>query len=332
MRKAGDSLLKAAYQAALAKEGQTPGALGSDSGLLRSLLAERGAAALGASDLRVLLNDAASPRKTAEMSAAERLGVVERYLQDSFVDMAPMVLPVQDRQGVYGASVIDCDRLIAYGLQRGNDENQSLLFAPAPVPGLTHVIEQSAEAGPVGTYAGAMSTNSARGVYGAAQADGFAKGFSDLLAEGWINGPDVSPGTGPIVQRLFQKMQQQQIAPNQRQVLLPFEIVASRGPGAQYDVLGMRAGSRTMRDARLPGEPGWLGNPYVADDAGGRYTRQEATDLFGQLVEQKAKDPAWRQAFLDLAGKRVGYYKPNEQYIHLQALQDWIRRNQGAAS
>jgi hypothetical protein len=109
----------------------------------------------------------------------------------------------------------------------------------------------------------------------------------------------------------------------------PFEIVPSRGE--QYDVLGMRAGIRNMGNARLPGEPGWLGNPYVAQDAGGRYTRQEATDLFGRLIEQKAQDPAWRDAFLGLQGKRVGYYKPNEEVIHLHALQDWIQRNQGGS-
>jgi hypothetical protein len=109
----------------------------------------------------------------------------------------------------------------------------------------------------------------------------------------------------------------------------PFEIVPSRGE--RYDVLGMRAGIRNMGNARLPGEPGWLGNPYVAQDAGGRYTRQEATDLFGRLIEQKAQDPAWRDAFLGLQGKRVGYYKPNEEVIHLHALQDWIQRNQGGS-
>ena len=111
---------------------------------------------------------------------------------------------------------------------------------------------------------------------------------------------------------------------------VPFEIVPTRGPGADYDVWGMRGSSRqTMATVNEPGQSGWLGNPYVAQDAGGRYTRQEATDLFGRLVEQKAQDPAWRDAFLGLQGKRVGYYKPSEEVIHLHALQDWIQRNQG---
>ena len=84
-----------------------------------------------------------------------------------------------------------------------------------------------------------------------------------------------------------------------------FEIVASRGPQANYDILGMRARGQTMATVQSPGEPGWLGNPYVADDAGGRYTRQQATDMFRALVEEKGKDPAWRDAFLGLAGKKL---------------------------
>lgn len=327
VRKAGDSLLKQAYLAALAKEGRAPGSLGADAMALERMLADQGSAALGASDLRALLNDAASPRKTAEMNPAEKLGVIERYLQDSFGGMAPMVMPVQDRAGVYGASVIDGDRLIAHGLARGGNGDEALLFAPAAVPGLTHVFEQSTSGGPINTYAGAMSTGSARGVYGLAKKEGFDNSY--LLMEDWANGPEVSAESGPIVQRLFQKLQQRQPAVNQQQSAAPFQIVASRGPNVQYDVYGMREGIRNMGNARLPGEPGWLGNPYVADDAGGRYTRQQATEMFGQLIEQKAQDPAWRDAFLALKGKRIGYYKPDEQAIHLHALQDWITRNAG---
>lgn len=116
----------------------------------------------------------------------------------------------------------------------------------------------------------------------------------------------------------------------------PFEIVASRGPGASFDVLGMRQDGRVMAtipvekggSPRLVGvsapfEPGWLGNPWVANDAGGPewMTREKATELFGELVREKAKDPVWRDAFLALEGKRVGYYKPDEPAIHLHEVQ-----------
>lgn len=112
----------------------------------------------------------------------------------------------------------------------------------------------------------------------------------------------------------------------------PFEIVASRGPGAQFDVLGMRANGATMASVKAPGEPGWLGNPFIAKDAGGALTREEATQRFGELVQEKAQDPAWREAFLGLEGKRVGYYKPEEKAIHLHELQKWITAERGKAS
>jgi hypothetical protein len=335
-RKAGDSLLKQAYLAELAKRGVEPGALGADGVALQEMLAQHGSVALGGSDLRELLLGAASQRKTAEMGTAEKLGVIERYLQDSYSDAAPVLLPVQDRAGVYGASVIDGDRMIVHGLSRAAEtpfgDGGDLSFAPAAVPGLVHVVEaapvlSAPGVDPIATYANAMSADTARKLYAAAQSEGFTR--ADGALEDWSMGADVGAQSGPVVQRLFQQLQQKQPTTARPQGRPPFEIVPSRGAGAYYDVYGMREGIRNMGNARLPGEPGWLGNPYVADDAGGRYTRQQATDMFGQLIEQKAQDPAWRDAFLALQGKRIGYYKPDEQAIHLHALQDWITRNAG---
>jgi hypothetical protein len=100
-----------------------------------------------------------------------------------------------------------------------------------------------------------------------------------------------------------------------------FQIVSSYGP---YDVLGMRQRGQTMGTVAGPGQPGWLGNPFVADDAGGSMSRAEATARFGELVQRKAEDDSWRSAFLDLQGKRVGYYKPNAEHIHLHELQNWL--------
>ena len=102
-----------------------------------------------------------------------------------------------------------------------------------------------------------------------------------------------------------------------------FQIVPSRG-GDGFDVLGMRSGGKTMATVASPGDAGWLGNPYVAVDAGGRLTREEATAKFGELVRQKAQDEQWAEAFRGLRGKSVGYYKPDEEHIHLQELQRWL--------
>jgi hypothetical protein len=100
-----------------------------------------------------------------------------------------------------------------------------------------------------------------------------------------------------------------------------FQIVSSYGP---YDVLGMRQRGQTMGSVSAPGQPGWLGNPFVADDAGGSMSRAEATARFGELVRKKAENDSWKSAFLDLEGKRVGYYKPNAEHIHLHELQNWL--------
>ena len=108
-----------------------------------------------------------------------------------------------------------------------------------------------------------------------------------------------------------------------------FQVVSNRG---KFDVLGMRQNGQTMATVKAPGEPGWLGNPYVADDAGGRYTRQQATEKFGELIREKAADPQWRAALLGLEGKRIGYYKPEEEFIHLNALSDWIQQERPQAT
>jgi hypothetical protein len=100
-----------------------------------------------------------------------------------------------------------------------------------------------------------------------------------------------------------------------------FTIVPERGP---YDIKGMRVGGRTLRDVQRPGDPGWLGNAHKANDAGGIYTRGQATYLFWKDLSEKIEsDPEWRQAALDLRGKRIGYYKPDE-LNHLQPLQEWL--------
>lgn len=108
---------------------------------------------------------------------------------------------------------------------------------------------------------------------------------------------------------------------------LPFTIVNSRDRGARFDVLGMREKGQTIKTVKVPGEPGWLGNPYKADDAGGPYTRQEATRMFGDEVYRRGEDPEWARAFQGLRGKAIGYYKPDEPFIHLQELARWLNEH-----
>ena len=115
----------------------------------------------------------------------------------------------------------------------------------------------------------------------------------------------------------------------------PFEIVSSRGDEGAYDVLGMRAdranpkkkGFWNILTVENPGDPGWLGNNFIAKDARGTFSREEASSRFIESVERRARSDAWREAFWSLIGKRVGYYKPSEKHSHLKALQQWLRQN-----
>lgn len=97
----------------------------------------------------------------------------------------------------------------------------------------------------------------------------------------------------------------------------------------QGDFDGMRAdsGKATILNTK-PGNPGWLGNPFRAEDVnGGILTRKQATEKFEAIFLNKIKnDSEFRQAVLELRGKSVGYYKPLEEDIHLHVVQKWLEK------
>jgi len=91
-----------------------------------------------------------------------------------------------------------------------------------------------------------------------------------------------------------------------------------------HDFLGMRASGKNVLTAK-PGEPGALGNPYVAIDAGGKLSREEATKQFGIALRNRAsRDPEFANWLETLRGKNIGYYKPDEEFIHLQELDKYL--------
>jgi len=92
------------------------------------------------------------------------------------------------------------------------------------------------------------------------------------------------------------------------------EINGMRGPlGEHMNTVGMK-----------PGKPGWLGNPIKWAGNGGKGTLQDAIAGFKQLFLKKVEsNPEFRQAVLDLRGKRIGYYRPNDPN-HLQVIQEWL--------
>ena len=110
-----------------------------------------------------------------------------------------------------------------------------------------------------------------------------------------------------------------------------FQIVGSKD---SHDVWGMRSGERGVYNMknRAPGERGWLGNPDRANDAGGMLTRKEATEaFFSDFVERYQSDAGFRAAAQGLVGKRVAYYKPDEQWVHLKPVQEWLATRDFAA-
>lgn len=271
-----------------------------------------GSASVGSNELKEILSYVGSPKKTAALSTTEKLRLIGDYLSANVKKGAPLIIPVQNREtGVKGASIIDADRLISFGLRGPSEKSSELLFIPGSNNQISHVLENVVDSSDnLIPYLATMSAGKARSIYAAAQKMGY-KPASGILEE--LNPIDAVAGGGVVTRHLAS-----QGSP-------PFLIVPSKG--SAYDIKGMREGTRTLATARTPYEPGWLGNPYKAVDAGGPHTRQEATRLFGALVDQKAQDPTWRKALLGLAGKQIGYYKPDEEYIHLHALQDWIARN-----
>jgi len=97
-------------------------------------------------------------------------------------------------------------------------------------------------------------------------------------------------------------------------------------PKNEGDVIGMRGpfGEHMNTVGMKPGKAGWLGNPVKWSGNGGKGTLQDAIDGFKKLFLEKVEsDPVFRQAVLDLRGKKVGYYRPNDPN-HLQVIQEWL--------
>lgn len=106
-----------------------------------------------------------------------------------------------------------------------------------------------------------------------------------------------------------------------------FEIV-KQDFGKKIDgvIDGHRAGSINVTNAR-PGGPGALGNPFVAVDAGGKLSRKDAVAKFKEaFLKRVNSDPAYKAWALSLRGKKIGYYKPDEQDIHLHEVQKWLAK------
>lgn len=110
------------------------------------------------------------------------------------------------------------------------------------------------------------------------------------------------------------------------------EIVSNK---SEYDVKGMRGNKGQHMNSVKKSEygkrdSGWLGNPYKADDVkGGKLSRSKAIELFEKdFLKKVENDSDFRDAVLNLKGKKVGYYKPQEGN-HLQVVKKWLDKQPG---
>lgn len=88
------------------------------------------------------------------------------------------------------------------------------------------------------------------------------------------------------------------------------------------DVMRANRGRSHMLNTR-PGEPGWLGNPFKTESAGGQYTTEEATEKFRKALYDKLEtDPEFKKEFMKLKGKRLGYFKPGASVSHARVIQE----------
>lgn len=139
-------------------------------------------------------------------------------------------------------------------------------------------------------------------------------------------GTNILPGFDPV----DPMRQATQIVPVPKRVSSPLrpgsgiEIVSDK---AAHDVKAMRGGGgKKHMNNTNPGEDGWLGNPHKWKGNGGTGTVDNAIAKFKADFLKKVKsDPVFREQVLNLRGKRIGYYKPNEKN-HVRVIQNWLKK------
>jgi polyhydroxyalkanoate synthesis regulator phasin len=82
-----------------------------------------------------------------------------------------------------------------------------------------------------------------------------------------------------------------------------------------------------------PGQPGWLGNPTKWEGNGGKpgVKIEDAIAAFrSDFLDKIEEDSEFKAAVLALRGKKIGYYKPQNEN-HLQVVQEWLANQPGEA-
>ena len=110
-----------------------------------------------------------------------------------------------------------------------------------------------------------------------------------------------------------------------------FQIVSNTDPAA--DVIAMRYnGGKNHMNNTQAGQEGSLGNPYKWSGNGGTGTVEEAVARFKKdFLSRVENDTEYRDYILSLAGKKIGYYKPDAKTpTHLKVIKEWLEQQSAA--
>ena len=110
-----------------------------------------------------------------------------------------------------------------------------------------------------------------------------------------------------------------------------FQIVSNTDPAA--DVIAMRYnGGKNHMNNTQAGQEGSLGNPYKWSGNGGTGTVEEAVARFKKdFLSRVENDSEYRDYILSLAGKKIGYYKPDAKTpTHLKVIKEWLEQQSAA--
>lgn len=112
------------------------------------------------------------------------------------------------------------------------------------------------------------------------------------------------------------------------------EVAHVARSAATFDVNGGRKrpdGTLTHAANTAPGEPGWLGNPFIMDEKTVAERRRVIAAFTRFFLDRVGRDDEFRAAVEDLRGKRVACWcrgvsqvRTPETWCHLDVVAAWL--------
>lgn len=315
IRKAGDSMLQAAYRDILKSRGYQAVVDGDSAPLIERLQAD-GSVLMAPQEMRETLADLKGRRVVEALqsaSPARRIQALTEAIQDAAPDGAPMVFPVADAKGIYGASVIDGDRLVAHELaNHGDGILENMVFVPTANNALTHVAAVGEGYGDPLVY-GTLSQQTARRLYGAAKGKGYVPGSHGIFDEwdysGGITplGSQADPYLGDLLSQVRQRAAAQPAPPQRPVYRMPmyFSYDGQSLPGTAPTTFdAILKGQRTSTLRRLGQTPESV-TPGSVIEVWDKQGRAQPVVVTGRrvvdpsMVEELAQTERWTPQFLD---------------------------------